>query len=41
MLAFLAGLLLGGVMGVFVMCLCAAAGNADRGMERTEQDRRE
>ncbi len=30
MLLFLAGLMTGGTLGVVVMCLCAAAGNADR-----------
>ena len=30
MLTFLAGLMAGGVVGVVTMCLCVAAGNADR-----------
>ena len=41
MLTFLAGLMAGGVVGVVAMCLCVAAGNEDRRLERTEQDRRE
>ena len=35
-LTFFAGLLLGGILGVFAMCLCVAAGNADRRMEGTD-----
>ena len=33
MLLFLAGMMTGGVFGVVVMCLCVAAGNADRHWE--------
>ena len=31
---FLAGLMVGGVIGVFIMCLMVSAGDADRRMER-------
>ncbi|MCD8384677.1 MAG: DUF3789 domain-containing protein [Clostridiales bacterium] len=36
-LLFLAGLWLGGMVGVAAMCLCAAAGHADRQTEQQEQ----
>jgi hypothetical protein len=29
-LSFIGGLFIGGLLGVFVMCLCAVAGEADR-----------
>ena len=41
MLAFFLGLLVGGVVGVAAMCLCIAAGDADRRMERSDRDGRE
>ena len=34
MLMFFAGLLVGGAIGVFAVCLCVAAGDADRAEER-------
>lgn len=34
MLMFLIGLLAGGTLGALAMCLCIAAGNADRAEER-------
>ena len=30
MIAFILGLVVGGALGVFVMCLCVASGNAER-----------
>ena len=33
MLMFLIGLLAGGILGALAMCLCIAAGNADRAEE--------
>ena len=33
MLMFLIGLFVGGAVGVLTVCLCAAAGNADRAEE--------
>ena len=32
-MSFLGGLFVGAMAGVFVMCLCAAAGSADRRMD--------
>ncbi len=34
MLIFLAGLFVGTALGVVIMCLCVAAGDADRAEER-------
>ena len=41
--AFFAGLLLGGTVGVFVMCLCFVSSAEDRntGRVRTETEKRE
>ena len=33
-LSFIGGLFIGSMLGVFVMCLCAVAGDADRARER-------
>ena len=33
-LSFLGGIFVGAMAGVFVMCLCAAAGSEDRRMEK-------
>ncbi|MBS6316214.1 MAG: DUF3789 domain-containing protein [Oscillospiraceae bacterium] len=30
MLGFIIGLIIGGVVGMFAMCLCVAAGHADK-----------
>ena len=38
MLTFFLGMMVGGVLGVVTMCLCIAAGSADRRMERSERD---
>ena len=39
-LSFVGGIFVGGMLGVFVMCLCAAAGDADRRTERAEAGHR-
>lgn len=39
MLSFLLGCMTGGAVGVVTMCLCTAAGDADRAMERREKRR--
>ena len=39
-LSFIGGLFVGGLLGVFVMCLCAMAGDADRMQERMDSMRR-
>ena len=36
-LSFIGGLFVGGMLGVFIMCLCAVAGEEDRGRERLER----
>ena len=36
-LSFIGGLFVGGILGVFLMCLCAVAGEEDRRRERTER----
>ena len=36
MIGFLIGTFIGGAVGVTTMCMCAAAGNADRHMEDME-----
>ena len=38
MFSFLAGLLIGGALGMLAVCLCVAAGNADRGKEGLRED---
>ena len=42
MLGFLAGLFIGGAVGVLAVCLCIAAGDADRaeGLRRRENGKR-
>ena len=37
-LSFLGGVFVGAMAGVFVMCLCAAAGGADRRMEKDARE---
>ncbi len=39
MLGFVIGLFVGGLTGVFVMCLCIAAGRADKRKNRSEKDK--
>ena len=39
MLMFLLGCMTGGTVGVVTMCLCAAAGDADRALEHDEKRR--
>ena len=36
-LSFVGGLFVGGMLGVFIMCLCAVAGEEDRRRERLER----
>lgn len=36
MLGFFIGLIIGGTVGMFVMCLCTAAGQADKCRNRTD-----
>ena len=36
MIGYIAAFCVGGMVGVFVMALCAAAGNADRNLKREE-----
>ena len=38
MLVFIAGLMVGGALGVIMMCLVTAAGEADRHMEECEYE---
>lgn len=38
MLGFIIGLMVGGTAGVFAMCLCAAASEADKCMNITDSD---
>ena len=38
MLGFIIGLMVGGTTGVFAMCLCTAASEADRCMDSTDSD---
>ncbi len=39
MLGFIAGLMVGGTAGVFTMCLCIAASDADKCMNITDSDK--
>lgn len=39
MLGFIIGLMVGGTTGVFAMCLCTAASDADKCMDRTDFDK--
>lgn len=39
MLGFLIGFMVGGTMGVFTMCLCRAASDADKCMDYTDSDK--
>ena len=38
MLGFIIGLMVGGTAGVFTMCLCTAASEADRCMNQTDSE---
>ncbi|MCM1509055.1 MAG: DUF3789 domain-containing protein [Ruminococcus flavefaciens] len=38
MIKFILGSLFGGIVGVFVMCLCQVAGNADNQLNYTDFD---
>ena len=38
MLGFILGLFIGGIIGVFAMCLCRAASEADKCMEYTDSE---
>ena len=38
MLGFIIGLMVGGTTGVFAMCLCTVASEADRRMDSTDSD---
>lgn len=38
MLEFIIGLMIGGTTGVFAMCLCTSASEADRCMNITDSD---
>ncbi len=38
MLGFLIGLMVGGTTGVFTMCLCRAASDADKCMDSTDSE---
>ncbi len=38
MVGFIIGLMVGGTTGVFAMCLCRAASDADRCMNITDSD---
>ena len=38
MIGFLIGLMVGGTTGVFVMCLCEAASDADKCMDLTDSE---
>ena len=39
MLGFIIGLMVGGTTGIFAMCLCTAASDADKCMDHTESDK--
>lgn len=39
MLGFIIGLMVGGTAGVFTMCLCRAASDADKCMNITDPDK--
>ena len=38
MLGFIIGLMVGGTTGVFAMCLCKAASDADKCMNQTDSE---
>ena len=38
MLGFIIGLIIGGTVEVFAMCLCRAASKADKGMDSTDSE---
>ncbi|HEZ7987363.1 MAG TPA: DUF3789 domain-containing protein [Ruminococcus sp.] len=38
MLGFIIGLMVGGTTGVFAICLCKAASDADKCTDRTDSD---
>ncbi len=39
MIGFIIGLIVGGTTGVFAMCLCRAASDADKCMDYTDLDK--
>ncbi len=39
MLGFIIGLMVGGTAGVFAMCFCTAASDADKCMDYTDSDK--
>ncbi|MEI2988505.1 MAG: DUF3789 domain-containing protein [Oscillospiraceae bacterium] len=39
MLGFFIGLIIGGTVGLFVMCLCTAAGQSDKRENCTDSDK--
>lgn len=39
MIRFLIGCMVGGTVGVFAMCLCRVASNADKCMDSTDSDK--
>lgn len=39
LVGFLIGLFVGGTVGVFAMCLCRAASEADKGMDSTDSEK--
>ena len=39
LLGFIIGLIIGGIVGMFAMCLCVAAGHADKRKNRTGSEK--
>ncbi len=39
MIGFLIGCMVGGTVGIFIMCLCRAASEADKCMDSTDFDK--
>lgn len=39
MIGFIVGCMVGGTVGIFTMCLCRAASDADKCMDSTDSDK--
>lgn len=39
MIGFIVGCMVGGTIGIFTMCLCIAASDADKCMDSTDSDK--
>lgn len=39
MIGFIVGCMVGGMVGIFTMCLCRAASDADKCMDSTDSDK--